>query len=228
MVPSRDSAAVACRLYGLAPERVAVVPEALDVAAWHAGLARAAGRPQAGRVVLCVARMYPRKRLGDLLEAAALLRGRVPGVQVRVVGRGPEWEAVRRLRDGLGLAETVALLGDVSREALWNEYAGAQVFCLPSVQEGFGIVFLEAMAAGLPIVACRTSAVPEVVEDGRTGVLVPPRDPAALAGALAALLGDPARRRALGEAGGRAVAAYTPERVAARFLGAVESLLGHR
>ena len=68
------------------------------------------------------------------------------------------------------------------------EYVSADCFCLPSVQEGFGIVFLEAMAAGLPVVACRAAAVPEVVRDGETGVLVPPRDPEALAGALGGLL----------------------------------------
>jgi glycosyltransferase involved in cell wall biosynthesis len=94
------------------------------------------------------------------------------------------------------------------------------------VQEGFGIVFLEAMAAGLAVVACRAAAVPEVVRDGETGVLVPPRDPAALARALADLLRDPARARALGEAGRRRVGELTPARVAERFLRGVESISG--
>jgi glycosyltransferase involved in cell wall biosynthesis len=115
----------------------------------------------------------------------------------------------------------VTLLGDVTRDQLASEYVSAQCFCLPSVQEGFGIVFLEAMAAGLPVVACRAAAVPEVVVDGQTGVLVPPRDPAALADALATLLGRSDRARELGAAGRRRVPAFTPERVAERFLDTV-------
>ena len=77
---------------------------------------------------------------------AALLRSRIPGARVRIVGKGPEWERVVRLHAALGLGETVSLLGDVSRERLAEEYVSADLFCLPSVQESLGIVFLEAMA----------------------------------------------------------------------------------
>jgi glycosyltransferase involved in cell wall biosynthesis len=143
-------------------------------------------------------------------------------MQIRIVGHGPEHAALVRLHAELGLGDSVVLLGDVSRAQLAGEYVNADVFCLPSVQEGFGIVFLEAMAAGLPVVACRAAAIPEVVRDGATGVLVPPRDPAALAGAIGDLLCDPARARALGEEGRRRVGALTPARVAARFVEAVE------
>ena len=111
----------------------------------------------------------------------------------------------------------------VTRAQLAEEYVNADVFCLPSVQEGFGIVFLEAMAAGLPIVACSAAAIPEVVHDGATGVLVPPRDPSALARALGDLLQHRPRAQALGEEGRRRVGALTPARVAARFVEAVES-----
>ena len=145
-------------------------------------------------------RMYPRKHLQDLLHAAAVLRTGIPDVQIRIVGQGPEYPRLVRLHGELGLGESVILLGDVSRERLAAEYVGADVFCLPSVQEGFGIVFLEAMAAGLAVVACRAAAVPEVVRDGETGVLAPPRDPEALARALGSLLQDPGRAQALGEA----------------------------
>ena len=228
VVTSRYSAAVAEREYGVAPSRLAVVPEAIDLPQWQADFARAPRRSRPGPVVLCVARMYPRKRVGDLLRAGATLRARVPGLQIRVVGRGPEWEAVSRLHAELGLGDAAVLLGDVSRERLTEEYVNADCFCLPTVQEGFGIVFLEAMTAGLPVVSCRAAAVPELVLDGQTGILVPPREPAALAAALESVLSRPERGRALGEAGRQRAAAFTPERVAERFLEAVHSIVEDR
>jgi phosphatidyl-myo-inositol dimannoside synthase len=203
--------------------RIGVVPEAIDLAAWQARLAAAPRRPRAGPTVLAVGRTYARKRFPDLLHAAARLKPAIPGLRVRVVGKGPEWDALVRLHAELGLGDTVALLGDVTWDALAEEYVNADCFCLPSVQEGFGIVFLEAMAAGLPVVACRAAAVPEVVREGETGMLVPPRAPPALADALADLLRNPERARALGGAARVRVADYAVERVAERFLDTVRS-----
>jgi glycosyltransferase involved in cell wall biosynthesis len=94
----------------------------------------------------------------------------------------------------------------------------AHCFCLPTVQEAFGIVFAEAMAAGLPVVACRAAAVPEVVEDGRTGLLVDPGSPDALATAMETLLMNEVLRKELGAAGTRRVEAFDLERVARRFV----------
>src|SRR5205814_1898720 len=85
----------------------------------------------------------------------------------------PEGAALRALHARLGLGATVKFLGDVSAADLAVEYVNADCFCLPSAQEGFGIVFLEAMTAGLPVVACRAAAVPEVVADGVSGLLDP-------------------------------------------------------
>jgi len=223
MVTSRYSAEVARREYGVPPDRIAVVPEPIDLEVWDDQFWRAPRRAGGGPVVLCVARMYPRKRIPDLLRAAAILMTRVPGAQVRIVGRGPEWPAVARLHAELGLGDAVVLLGDLTRERLAEEYVNATAFCLPSVQEGFGIVFLEAMAAELPVVACRIAAVPEVVVDGATGLLVPPRDPEALAEALERVLGDPALARRLGHEGRRRALAFSPRHVAERFLSAVHS-----
>ena len=223
MVTSRYSAEVAQREYGVPSARLAVVPEPIDLEVWDDQFWRAPRRTHGGPVVLCVARMYPRKRIPDLLRAAAILRARIPGAQVRIVGRGPEWPTIGRLHAELGLGDTVALLGDLNRERLAEEYVNSSVFCLPSVQEGFGIVFLEAMAAELPVVACRIAAVPEVVLDGATGLLVPPRDPGALAEALERLVAEPALARRLGQEGRRRVLGFTPRHVAERFLSAVHS-----
>ena len=224
VVTSRYSAEVAQREYGVPLERLAVVPEPIDLEVWDDQFWRAPRRPRNAPVVLSVARMYPRKRLSDLLHAAAILRARVPGIQVRIVGRGPEWEAVARLHAVLGLGDSVVLLGDLTRERLAEEYVNASVFCLPSVQEGFGIVFLEAMAAELPVVACRIAAVPEVVLDATTGLLVAPRDPGALAEALERLILEPALARRLGQEGRRRALGFSPRAVAERFLSAVHSI----
>ena len=201
VVPSRYSASVAERVYAVPPAKIAVIPEPIDLRAWRARLARAPRQEHRRPTVLTVARMYPRKRIADLLEAAALLRKRIPAVSIRVVGTGPEYVRARELSAGLRLDGTVELLGGVSAERLAVEYASADCFCLPSVQEAFGIVLAEAMAAGLPVVACRAAAVPEVVPDGRAGILVPPRRPDALADALEALLGDSRRRMNMRRAG---------------------------
>jgi glycosyltransferase involved in cell wall biosynthesis len=116
------------------------------------------------------------------------------------------------------LGDTVVLLGEVSRSRLAVEYTIAHCFCLPTVQEGFGLVFAEAMAAGLPVVACRAAAVPEIVEDGRTGILVGQRSPAELAHALEALLVNENLRTEFGMAATRRIEAFDLSRVAGRFL----------
>jgi glycosyltransferase involved in cell wall biosynthesis len=221
IVPSRYSASVAQDVYGVPAARLAVVPEPIDLAEWRRRFAAAPPRPSTSPTVLAVARMYPRKRLDDLLRAARTLRPRIPDLRVRIVGAGPEAGRLRRLAQDLGLADTVTFLGEISRQALAVEYVGADCFCLPTVQEGFGIVFTEAMAAGVPVVACRAAAVPEVVEDGRTGLLVRPRSPEELAMAMEKVLTSQALRRELGDNGRRRVEALDLPRVAARLLEAL-------
>ena len=217
LTPSLHSAERLAADYGVDRERVRVVPEPIDLARWRRALEGEPRGPANAPTILCVAHLYPRKDVATLLEAMAL----VPDALLRVVGTGPELPHLRAGARRLGLAQRVELLGHVSFEKLAAEYGRANVFCLPSRQEGFGIVFLEAMAAGLPIVAARAAALPEVVPDGECGILVPPGDAPALAKALDRLLNDPDERRRLGEAGRRRVEQFDAPRVAAQFLGAV-------
>lgn len=218
IVTSEYCAGIVRALYGVPAARVAVVPEPIDLTEWRRRFAEAERRPADRPTVLAVARMYPRKRLGDLLDAALVLRARIPRVEIRIVGNGPEMPALRLQRTRSGLEATVTLLGDVTRQTLAAEYVNAHCFCLPSVQEGFGIAFTEAMAAGLPVVACRAAAVPEVVLDGLTGLLVSPRRSEELAQALETLLINEGLRKDMGEAGRRRVQALDLEPVARRFL----------
>jgi glycosyltransferase involved in cell wall biosynthesis len=221
IVPSRYSAAVAHALYEVPRERIAVVPEPIDLAEWGRRFATAPPRVAGPPTVLSVARMYPRKRLEDLLRAAALARTRIRDLRVRIVGEGPESRRLRAAAAALGLTETVTFLGEITRQALAVEYVGAHCFCLPTVQEGFGLVFAEAMAAGLPIVACRAAAVPELVEDRRTGLLVNPRSPDELAMAMETLLTNARLCEDLGAAGRRRVETLDLGPVAGRLLEAL-------
>jgi phosphatidyl-myo-inositol dimannoside synthase len=218
IVPSRYSASVAREVYGIPDAKLAIVPEPIDLADWRRRFAEAAGRKAERPTILSVARMYPRKRLEDLLHAAAILRARIPEVQIRLIGEGPESARLHLLHRELGLGDTVVLVGEVSRSRLAVEYTIAHCFCLPTVQEGFGLVFAEAMAAGLPVVACRAAAVPEIVEDGRTGLLVGQRNPAELAHALERLLVNENLRKEFGLTATRRIEAFDLPRVARRFL----------
>ncbi|MBI4537303.1 MAG: glycosyltransferase family 4 protein [candidate division NC10 bacterium] len=210
--------------YGVLPRKVVLVPEPIDLPAWSA-VARE-GSEAEPPAVLSVAHMYPRKNLGLLVRACARLKEAGVAFQAWLVGDGPcraDWE---RLRNRLGLQAEVQFLGSVPRRELEERYRRAAVFCLPSRQEGFGIVFLEAMACGKPVVAARAAAVPETVTDGEVGVLVDPADADALTGALGALLQDPGRRRTLGEAGRARAQGYGADRVAQLFLMRVGAALG--
>jgi glycosyltransferase involved in cell wall biosynthesis len=208
-------------LYGVTNS--VVVPELIDLNSWRS-LFRANPAVPDPRAfsVLCVCRFYPRKRVEVLLRSAALLRERIPHFELRIVGNGPENARLRQIVSDLRLESSIRWLGDVDMGTLAGEYGRCDVFCLPSVQEGFGIVFLEAMAAGKPVVAARAAAVPEVVRDG---ILVEPDNPEALAEALLTLYHDPHLRNSLGSAGARRVEEFEMHRVAALFLRQVAKLV---
>jgi glycosyltransferase involved in cell wall biosynthesis len=217
IVTSEYNRDVAIEAYRLDPARVRIVPEGIDLARWSE--AEEATDEPAGQVILSVARQYKRKNTSALLRAMPAILAQLPGARLRIVGGGPELHSLERERRALGLAESVVITGEVpDTDAIRDEYRAADVFCLPSLQEGFGIAFLEAMASGLPIVAFRNAAVPEVIPDGEAGLLVPPDDPTALARALIRLLTDPPLRLRMGEAGRRRVRHYAWEEVARRFV----------
>lgn len=207
--------------YGVPPARVRLVPEGIDLPRWRRLLDAPGGPVRDGQTVLCVARQYPRKHVDDLLRAFARVAPRFPRARLVVVGDGPEQPRLRQLAAQLGL-DLACLVGALpDDDAVIGWYRRAGIFCLPSVQEGFGIVFLEAMAAGLPIVATSAAAVPEVVPHGLAGTLVAPGDVPALAEALAELLASPALRARLGAYGRAHVSRYDWDSVAEHFLEAI-------
>jgi glycosyltransferase involved in cell wall biosynthesis len=169
-----------------------------------AGDALATVRRPGHRVVVCVARLDPLKDLGNLIRAVAAQKH---PTQLVVVGDGEEREKLEALAHHTGARDRVAFLGFRSDVAAL--LAAADLFALSSRTEGLSIAVLEAMAAGLPVVATAVGGTPDLVVPERTGLLVPPGDPVALGAAISRLLDDRARCTAFGAAG--------RERVLARF-----------
>ncbi len=163
------------------------------------------GMKEKGRLILVGNTQDRKKGLIYLLKALQLLRGEMD-VKLTIVDRGlPDNEYAPQLVGRYGLDGRVCFTGKVGLEELVRHYSRAELAVVPSLYEGFGLPAAEAMACGLPVVATTAGALPEVVEDGRNGILVPPRDAHTLAGAIERLLRDDELRRAMGEEGRRRV-----------------------
>jgi glycosyltransferase involved in cell wall biosynthesis len=159
-----------------------------------------------------VGRLAPEKGLGVLVDAMAAL----PGCSLLLVGDGPERPGLERRVADLGLADRVEFAGWV--DPPWSARRTFDVLAVPSFTEGFPLVIVEAMLAGIPVVASAVGGIPEIVVDGDTGLLVPPHDAPALADALRRLLGDPDLRQAMAARCRQvALAQYTAATMAAHF-----------
>jgi glycosyltransferase involved in cell wall biosynthesis len=167
------------------------------------------------RIVLVAARLRPEKALEVLVAAHERLAREVANVHLVIAGEGGCRPALERQVAALGLGASVHLLG--ARHDVGALLGAADVGALSSDWEGMPLFLLECMARGVPLAATRVGGIPELVEHDRTGLLVPPRDPAALAAAISALLEDPARSRRLAAAAATRVRDLTIEAVALRF-----------
>jgi colanic acid/amylovoran biosynthesis glycosyltransferase len=163
--------------------------------------------------VLVVGRLVSGKGYALLLEALADVVARGHDVTLEIVGEGPAGEALRARAAALGVAERVQWLGAVGQDEIRRHYEEADAFCLPSFAEGVPVVLMEAMAMQLPVVATRIAGIPELIDDGVSGLLVAPARAGELADALARLAASPELRGQLGRAGREAVmAGYDAER----------------
>lgn len=191
---------------------LARLPSGVDTAAFHPGAGGddvrrrhgLTGRP----VVVCVSRLVPRKGQDVLIRGLRSVQARVPGTALLLVGGGPDALRLRRLAAEAGVADDVVLTGSVPWEELPAHYAAGDVFAMPCRDrrgglevEGLGIVFLEASATGLPVVAGRSGGSPDAVLPGQTGHLVDGRRVGEVADRVAGLLLDPAGAQAMGRAG---------------------------
>ncbi len=175
-------------------------------------------------VLIAVGRLIEKKGFADLIEASRLLHQRGISFRSRIIGEGPEEEALRaQIRSG-GLENVVELTGALTQDEVRAMLARSTVFVLPSVAEKGGgmdnlpTVIMEAMAAGLPVVSTPTAGIPEMVQDQVTGILLPEHDPGQLARSLEALLANPSRLHSLGKAGRqRAAERFAVEQSARRL-----------
>jgi phosphatidylinositol alpha-1,6-mannosyltransferase len=159
-------------------------------------------------VVVCVSRLMPRKGQDTLIKALPRIRLEVPDAALLLVGGGPHRTALQRLADDTGMGKHVVITGSVPFAALPAHYAAGDVFAMPCRTrhlgldvEGLGIVYLEASAVGLPVVAGRSGGAPDAVLPGRTGEVVDGHDVAEVAATVAGLLADAGRSAAYGTAG---------------------------
>jgi len=214
---------------GVPSARIRVVPSGIDVAPFERPFDREAVRRKLGLtpdvlLVLQVAALAPHKSQSDLLRAARIVAKARPDVRFWVAGDGPLRTALEAERQNLGLAERVQFLG--FREDVVDLLRSADLFCVSSYLEGLGTSTLDAMASGLPVVATNVGGIPEIVKDGETGLLVPPRDPEAIARAILALVGDPVRRAGMGAKGRGMVREFTADRTAERTRAVYLEILG--
>ncbi|MFN2582276.1 MAG: glycosyltransferase family 4 protein [Candidatus Dormibacteria bacterium] len=179
-----------------------IVPNGIDCSRFNPNLQPIDdSRAHGWLTVLFVGRLESRKGFPTLLEAYGALRQQRAGVRLVVVGEGPMRWGYERQAEALGIPD-VSFRGHVSAEDIARYHASADVFCSPATgSESFGIVLLEAMASGVPVIASTIPGFSQVVSHGEDGLLEPPKQPAAWTAALRELLDDEPRRRAMGRAG---------------------------
>lgn len=177
--------------------------------------------------IINVANLFPMKGQEWLLRALPEVLERFPKTRCVLIGDGPERTPLETLAKELAIGDNVLFAGSASSP--WRLARGNDIFVLPSLSEGFGLAILEAWARGLPVIASRVGGIPEVVEDGRTGLLVAPRDRRALVQAVVKLLCDPALAGRLADQGRRALPArFSAEVMAGNTLKTYRSVLEAR
>jgi glycosyltransferase involved in cell wall biosynthesis len=179
---------------GIPEKRLLLLP-----AYWHRPEAVSYGRKEGPPRVVCVGRLVPEKAFDVLIRAFAEVAVEFPSATLEVVGSGPERAALEALVEGLGLYGTVRFHGFVPDNRIQRLYGEALVKVLPSrIEEGFGMALVEAGLAGCALIGTDLGGIRDIVDQGQTGLLVPPNDPGALAEALKKLLREPDEARRLG------------------------------
>jgi len=230
VVPSAAIRRIAEEEYGLPAQRIQVVPNGIRLTGWggldeaRVTVRRELGLDAAALVFAVVGRLDSQKGQGHLLRAFQPLHARYPEARLLVVGDGDTRAELEALSRRSGIADAVRFTG--YRRDIPAVLAAADVVVVPSLgAEAFGYTALEALASARPVVAYRSGGLGEIVEDGHTGLLVPPGDEAALTAALARFADDPALGARLGAAGPAAARALSIEHHVERLVGFYEGVL---
>ena len=219
-------------------ERIVTIPNGIDAARFTVPSVERLARRIACReslgvaatetLIVCVSRLSPEKDVTNLIEAFALVAARFPGARLAIAGDGKARQTLQWHTELLALQNRVTFLGATPRDQIADLLFAGEIFALSSREEGLSLAVLEAMVAGLPIVATNVGGLPEAIAVGATGLLAPPRDPAAFADALSELLSDPAKRERFGNAGRlRVLDRFTDSRMVAETF-AVHSRVARR
>jgi len=201
---SKDTARILHQTSGLPAERMRVLNNTLEPSFELSEHEVKTPDVDQGFDILSVARLWKsegRKGIDTTISAFARLAPRFPNVRYRIVGHGDDKPRLIELAASLGVADQVLFEENLTDDELMQRYRDCGIFALPSGQEGFGIVFLEAMQYSTPCIGGNIGGTPEVVEDGKTGILVPFGDTDAMEAALLRLLPDSDLRRTMGAAG---------------------------
>jgi D-inositol-3-phosphate glycosyltransferase len=221
-------------MYHAPPHKIVVVPPGVNLLRFHPvapGAAREAlGLTRHCRMLLFVGRIEPLKGVDVIFQALAILKREAPDLVsnlcLSVIGGDPdhpagqnaEMERLKHLRSQLELDGVVVFLGSKDQDTLNTYYAAAEALIMPSDYESFGMVALEAMASGTPVIASAVGGLAFLVRDGINGYLVPVREPAALAARIRLLLENPAQRAQLGATAAQDATAYAWPRIADQLL----------
>jgi len=220
------------RFFGSNRPNIFTVYDGVDSELFNPAIDGSALREQMGlegkRVILYVGRITEKKGVHHLLKAFSMASERASGLALVYCGRGAMDLTLRTMVKELGLGSRVLFAGPIPHDELPPYYAMCDVLAVPSTYENLGLAPLEAMSCGRPVVASNTGGLPEIVENMRTGLLVPPGDPAALAQGILAMIQDEDLARKFGSEGRRIVLErYTLAKCAEATIGAYRSAVHH-
>lgn len=200
-----------------------VIPYGVDIKRFHPYVSGYEVRERYGvkpdeKLVLTVQRLYARKGVQHFIRAAEAVRRRCPYTKFLIVGDGPERASLETLARDLGLVDRVIFTGEINNTTLPLVYAASDLFAFHTFHEGLGVVLLEAIASGCPVVTTEAGGTVDIIRHGENGLLVPPGDHERLAEAIVRVLLDEALRRSLGSRGrARAEAEFDWDHVAERY-----------